>query len=62
VNGAQAKSSKEVKTGDTITIRRNRSVVTAKVMKLPAAKQVSKSQAPELVEIISSETLAEDQF
>ena len=57
VNGAVAKSSKEIKPGDTISInRRNRKTVT-RVTSVPDKKQVSKQDAPDLFELISEEKI-----
>ena len=57
VNGTTAKSSKEVKEGDEIEIMRRNSVTTARVVSVPAKKQLSKSEAPEIIEIISTRTI-----
>ena len=50
VNTTVAKSSKEIKVGDEIEIRRNTENVTVRVVKLPATKQVSKTDADMLYE------------
>lgn len=55
VNGTVSKSSKEVKSGDTISInRRNRKTV-VRVAMVPDKKQVSKQASHELIEILSDE-------
>jgi ribosome-associated heat shock protein Hsp15 len=45
LNGNGAKSSKEVKAGDEIEIRRRNRITSVKVREVPHTKQVSKSQA-----------------
>ncbi len=53
VNGAQAKSSRTVHAGDEITLRRRSRLLKVRVLSLPASRQTSKRDAPELYEIIS---------
>lgn len=60
VNGAIAKSSKEVKIGDEIEIRRRNRVTRLKILQIPAQKQVSKQSAGDLFEILGEETLDDD--
>lgn len=55
VNGSTAKSSKEVKAGDEIEIRRRNRTIVIRVAILPEKKQISKADAPELYEIINEE-------
>jgi len=55
VNGVQAKSSKEIKTGDEIVMRQRGRIITSRVLTVPTSKQVSKAQASTLTEIISNE-------
>lgn len=55
VNGMTAKSSKEVKAGDTISINRRTRKTVARVDSVPDKKQVSKAAAPDLFTIISDE-------
>ncbi|MCC6330009.1 MAG: RNA-binding S4 domain-containing protein [Acidobacteria bacterium] len=62
VNGVQAKPSKEVKLGDEIEIRRRNSRMVARVREVPSKKQVSKAGANDLFELVSSETLENDQL
>lgn len=57
VNGLAAKSSKEIKEGDLITIDRRTTSTTARVISVPEKKQLSKSGAQEIVEIVSTETV-----
>lgn len=61
VNGAKAKSSKEIKANDEIEIKRRTRITKIKVLEVPAKKQVSKDQAANLYEIISEQIL-EDEF
>ena len=53
VNGAIAKSSKEVKPGDTFLIKRRNRTTLYEVRSVPAQKQISKEKAPELYRIVS---------
>ena len=62
VNGAAAKSSKEIKTADEIEIRRGNRLTKLKVLEVPAQKQVSRERAANLYEIISEETLGDEIF
>lgn len=57
LNGAAAKSSKEVKAGDEVEITRGNRRTTMRVLTVPTSKQVSKAAAGELFETISDETL-----
>lgn len=62
VNGSVAKSSKEVKPGDEIAIkRRNRETIVA-VNELPESKQVSKRSAGELYRIIEEREIDDELF
>ena len=60
VNGHEAKSSKEVKPGDTLAITRRSEVSNIRVIKVPDTKQVSKATAPSLFEVLSVEKKAEE--
>lgn len=60
VNGAVAKSSKEIKPNDEIIIARRNRIITIKVIEVPGKKQVSKNNAANLYEIISEEVLEEE--
>lgn len=60
VNDKKAKSSYEVQIGDEIEIKRHTRKTTVKVLQVPTNKQVSKSNASELYEIISDENVEED--
>lgn len=60
VNGTKAKSSKEVKVGDTIEIKRRNRRTTVRILTIPQNKQVSKTAAEELYEILSDEVTETD--
>lgn len=59
VNGIGARSSKAVKSGDQITIRRRNSITTVAVTELTDRKQLSKADAQTIYEMVSTETIAE---
>jgi ribosomal 50S subunit-recycling heat shock protein len=60
VNRAEAKSSKEIKTGDEIEIKRNREKLTLGVLKVPVTKQVPKADLTTLFEIVSVEEIEQE--
>lgn len=60
VNGAAAKSSKEIKENDEIEISRRNHFTKLKVLSVPDKKQVSKIDANSLYEIISEESVEEE--
>ncbi len=62
VNGITAKSSKEIKSGDEIEIKRGNRLTTLRVAKIPDKKQISRAESPDLFEIISEEILEEENF
>ena len=62
VNGAVAKSSKELKPGDEIEIKRRTKSTKLRVVTIPATKQVSKTLAPGLYEILGESALPDDLF
>lgn len=61
VNGAAAKSSKEIKTGDEIEISRGNKRTKVLVLELPGKKQVAKNEAAGLYKIVQ-ETQIDDPF
>ena len=61
VNGLIAKSSKEIKLNDEIEIKRGDRLITVRVAKVPAQKQISRAMSTSLYEILSEEIL-EDIF
>jgi ribosomal 50S subunit-recycling heat shock protein len=62
VNGTVAKSSKEIKAGDAIEIRRHERVTKIVVSTVPATKQVSKQSAGELYSLVSEEPVDDGLF
>ena len=56
INDVKAKSSREVKTGDEIEIKRHNRRLKVRVLQVPDKKQVSKQDAASLYEILSDET------
>jgi len=62
VNGTVAKSSKEIKAGDAIDIRRRERITKIVVNTVPASKQVSKQSAGELYSVVSDEAVYDGLF
>jgi ribosome-associated heat shock protein Hsp15 len=60
VNGSPAKSAREVRLHDEISLRRRNHLLTVRVLNLPATRQTSRSDASSLYEILSDITLAEE--
>ena len=60
INDLMAKSSREVKTGDEIEVKRGNRLTKVKVVQVPDKKQTSKQDAANLYEIVSEQTLADD--
>ena len=60
VGGASARSSRAVRVGDEITIRRGERLLKVRVVALPASKQTSKSEASSLYEIVGDERRVEE--
>jgi ribosomal 50S subunit-recycling heat shock protein len=60
INGAPAKSAHTVRAGDMIEIRRRDRRLTVRVTSLPATRQTSSSDAPNLYEILSDTVVSED--
>lgn len=52
VNGLAARSSKELKIGDEIEIRRRNRITKISVLSLPAKKQISRSETDELYAVL----------
>ena len=53
VNGAAARSSRAVRAGDRVSLRRRGRLVTVRVLELPAARQTSRAAAATLYEVVS---------
>jgi len=60
VNGAPAKSSRPVKVGDEISLRRRNHLLTVRVLALPASRQTSRSDASSMYETLSDVVVSED--
>jgi ribosomal 50S subunit-recycling heat shock protein len=60
VNGAPARSSRAVREGDELALRRRERVLTVRVLSLPQTKQVSRSDAQTLYEVVSDIKLNEE--
>jgi ribosomal 50S subunit-recycling heat shock protein len=60
VNGATAKSSKDIQAGDEIVIKRRNRITTVRVNAIPQSKQIAKSQAGELFEVLKDEILPQE--
>ena len=59
VNGQPARASRAVRPGDELAIRRRSRALTVRVLAVPETKQVSRSEAPALYEVLS-DTPTED--
>lgn len=59
-NEGAAKSSKEIKAGDVIEIRRRDRIVKILVVQIPTTKQLSKNSAGELYRLIEEKALEND--
>jgi len=60
VNGAPAKSSKEIKTGDEIEIKRRNRLTKIAVLAVPARKQVSKTDVENFYAITADKILEDE--
>ena len=60
VNDLTAKSSREVRPDDEIEIKKHNRLTKVKVLQVPDKKQVSRSDAANLYEIVSEEILEDD--
>ena len=61
VNDAPAKSSREIRPGDTLSVKHRGKITTVRVLEIPQ-KQTSKAQAASLYEILGIENYDEDLF
>lgn len=59
VNDSAAKSSREIKIGDRIEIKKGNRLTSVKVLQVPDKKQIAKHEAANLYEVLSEETLDE---
>jgi len=62
INGSTAKSSRAVKAGDEILIRRQHKLTTVRVLSVPTARQTSRKEANTLYEVLSEESLDEGEL
>lgn len=60
INNLTAKPAREVKAGDEIEIKKSSRLVKIKVLEVPDKKQVSKTDAANLYEIVSEERAESD--
>jgi len=60
INGAKAKSSREVRANDEIEIKKGNRLTRVKVLEVPVVKQVSREAAANLYEVLSEEKLDDD--
>lgn len=60
INKTPAKSSKEVKVGDVIEIKRGTRISRILVLQIPASKQMSKKSAGELYRLLEETVLKDD--
>lgn len=60
VNGVAARSSRAVRVGDLITLRRRARALEVRVAAIPRTKQTSRGEAPALYEILSETTTNEE--
>lgn len=60
INGAAAKSSREVKSGDEMEIKRHNRLTLLKVLQVPDKKQLARSDAASLYEIVREEKIEDD--
>ncbi len=62
VNGVAAKSSKEVKAGDEVEVTRRNALTKIRVLSVPAKRQLSKTEALEIFEIVSTTINADPDY
>jgi ribosomal 50S subunit-recycling heat shock protein len=60
VNGLAAKSSKEIKAGDEIELRRSNRLLKVRVAEVPDKKQVARADAANLYEVLFEEKLPDE--
>ena len=60
VNGAAARSSRAVREGDELTIRRRHRLLTVRVVSVPAVRQTARADAASFYEIVRDERTEED--
>lgn len=60
INDVKAKSSREVKAGDEIEIKKGNRLTRVRIIRIPEKKQVAKHEASDLYEVLGEETLTGD--
>lgn len=60
VGGVAARSSRTVRTGDEIAVRRCGRRLTVRVVSVPVTKQVARAEAASLYEVVREEFLGDD--
>jgi len=60
INGVTARSSRAVRAGDEIRIRRRGRLLTVRVASVPAVRQPSRTEAASLYEVLADERTEED--
>jgi ribosomal 50S subunit-recycling heat shock protein len=62
VNGHSAKSSHAVKPGDEVDLRRRNQLIKVRVLAVPATRQTSRKEAGDIYEILTEESLDQNQL
>ena len=62
INGSLAKSAHAVKAGDEILIRRHSKLTTVRVLSIPTARQTARKEAASFYEVMSEESLEEEEL
>ena len=62
INGNSAKSSHAVKIGDEILLKQRNKLTTVRVLVVPTTRQTSRKEASTLYEVLSQESLDEDEL
>jgi ribosomal 50S subunit-recycling heat shock protein len=62
VNGVPAKSSRAVQTHDEITVLRRNRLLTVRVLSVPTTRQISRSDASGLYEILSDQEIPTESY
>jgi ribosomal 50S subunit-recycling heat shock protein len=60
INGVPAKSSRPIKVGDEIKLRRRNHLLDVRVLAVPASRQTSRSDSSSLYQMLSDVVLSED--
>lgn len=57
VNSTPARSARAIRVGDEIQLRRGQRLLTVRVVAVPATRQTSRADAPDLYEVLSDKAL-----